>query len=143
MGYLGDTETQLNGRLSQLAQRLHGLAASLAQAKQGFQMNGDQRYVEQAKQVLPYYESTLKEYSKVAQQLGQKEMPSQFMRVLSDFSEWSTSKVVQPLVEGAAQTVYALPKLVPWIAGATALFFLWQSGVLNVAGKAAQRAVGR
>lgn len=139
MCYLGDSETQLNGRWSNLVKQLHGLAASMAQAKQGYQMNGDPRYVAQVKQILPYYESTLRQLADVAKQLHDKEVPSEFMVTLSTFSEWSTSKVLQPALEGAAQTVKALPQLVPWVAATAIGFFLWQSGVLNVARKAAQR----
>lgn len=139
MCYLGDTETQLNDRWSKLTQQLHGLAASLAQARQGYQMNSDPRYLAQVRQILPFYESTLRQLGDVAKALGGREMPSQFMKTLSDFSEWSSSKVLAPALEGAAQTVKALPKLVPVLAGAVGLFFLWQSGVLHVAGKAAQR----
>ena len=139
MGYLGDTEQQLNSRWSKLTAQLHGLSASLAQAKQGYQMNGDPRYLTQVKQILPFYETTLREMGQVAKQLGGIEVPSQFMRTLADFSEWASSKVISPAVEGVAQTVNALPRLIPVVAGTVALFFLWQSGVLNGAGKAARR----
>jgi hypothetical protein len=144
MCYLGDSEQQLNDQLSRLAQQLHGLAASLAQARQGYQMNGDQRYVAQVKQVLPYYETTLKQYGEVSRKLGKMAMPPEFMKTLSDFSEWASSKVIKPAVEGAAQTIQALPRLVPWVAGTAVAFFLWQSGVLkNVARKATGRSSPR
>lgn len=135
MGYLGASEQELSGRLSQLGRQLHGLAASMAQMKKGYEATGDPRYVQGARNILPLYETTLKNWADVSRQLGSKETPTQFMKVLSDFSEWATSKVIQPIVEGAAQTVQALPtiatKAIPAVAGAVALYFLWQSGVLR------------
>lgn len=108
--YLADIGDALEDEWSAKVKQLHGLAASLAQARQGFEATGDVRYKQSVANILPYYKKTLDRLKQIAAMLGGREMPSQFMLTLSDFSDWAISQGKQ-VVEGAVQTVTVIPKL--------------------------------
>jgi hypothetical protein len=110
----GDSATWDN-QLSQAAHQLHGLAASLAQAKLGFERTGDPRFKDQARAVLPLYNAWLRKYQDAAVALGQQESVSPFAVTLADFSEWTTTKVIQPVVEGVATGIADTAAAVPSI----------------------------
>lgn len=99
------SQAELEGQLSDAYRQLHAIAASLGQLKTQWTSSGDDRFKQGARELLPYFQAAIAKYQAIGRQLGRLEIPSDIMLTLSDFSDWSTDKVIKPVVEGAAGAV--------------------------------------
>lgn len=108
--YIADIGDALEDEWTAKVRQLHGLSASLAQARKGFEATGDVRYKDSVKNVLPYYKATLDRLNQLKAMLGGRDVPSQFALTLSDFSDWAISQGKE-VVESTVKTVSVVPKI--------------------------------
>lgn len=122
---LGDDSSVLRAEITSTLRKLHGTAASIGDSKQRFAETGDQRFVQSVKNVLPYFKSLMTRLQQLYAMQGEGEMPSQFMLVLSDSSDWLVDNLVQPVgdvLKAAPKAVTALSNPLVLIALAGAAF---------------------
>lgn len=76
---LAQSVNGLDAKLSEAFKRLHEAAASIADSKERYKATGDARFLASIDAVKPLYDYWLKQYNAIAKQLGQQEMPSDFL----------------------------------------------------------------
>lgn len=108
---LGAVNAQaLDVQLSAAYRQLHGLAASIAQLRQGYERSKDARYLSSIHTMLTYYKAALERYSGIAAQLNREERPVDIMLVLDATSDWLIQQG-KTVTEGVTGTIGILPTL--------------------------------
>lgn len=128
---LGEDTPAIRAEITATLKKLHGTAASLADSKARYQQTGDQRYLQSVASVLPLYKKMLERLADLYHMQGDGEVPSSFMLVLSDLSDWLVDNVAQPIgdtLQAAPKVVNAVSNPLVLVALAGAVFMIFGGG---------------